>query len=83
MDFSLALLIQVIILLGTGGATGGGYTASQYVVLAIPGFFLVLHGRINSLPIRWLSWCGKLGACWNTAGAFPCQKSPMRKVGCR
>ncbi|XP_020168045.1 amino-acid permease BAT1 homolog [Aegilops tauschii subsp. strangulata] len=69
-DFSLAQLVQVIILLGTGGANGGGYTASKYVVLAIHGFFLVLHGLINSLPIRWLSWCGKLGAFWNTAGAF-------------
>uniref|UniRef100_A0A8R7TUJ6 Amino-acid permease BAT1-like protein n=1 Tax=Triticum urartu TaxID=4572 RepID=A0A8R7TUJ6_TRIUA len=69
-DFSLAQLVQVIVLLGTGGANGGGYTASKYVVLAIHGFFLVLHGLINSLPIRWLSWCGKLGAFWNTAGAF-------------
>ncbi|KAM3335733.1 hypothetical protein ACQJBY_029940 [Aegilops geniculata] len=69
-DFSLAQLVQVIVLLGTGGANGGGYTASKYVVLAIHGFFLVVHGLINSLPIRWLSWCGKLGAFWNTAGAF-------------
>uniref|UniRef100_A0ACD5XFY4 Uncharacterized protein n=1 Tax=Avena sativa TaxID=4498 RepID=A0ACD5XFY4_AVESA len=69
-DFSLAQLVQVIVLLGTGGANGGGYLASKYVVLAIHAFFLVLHGLINSLPIRWLSWFGKLGAFWNTAGAF-------------
>jgi hypothetical protein len=60
----------VIVLLGTGGANGGGYTASKYVVLAIHGFFLILHGLINSLPIRWLSWFGKLGAFWNTAGVL-------------
>ncbi|XBI68501.1 hypothetical protein VPH35_047697 [Triticum aestivum] len=69
-DFSLAQLVQVIILLGTGGANGGGYMASKYVVLAIHGSLLILHGLINSLPIRWLSWFGHLGAFWNTAGAF-------------
>uniref|UniRef100_A0A8R7PXB7 Amino-acid permease BAT1-like protein n=1 Tax=Triticum urartu TaxID=4572 RepID=A0A8R7PXB7_TRIUA len=68
VDFSLAQLIQVIVLLGTGGANGGGYLASKYVVLAIYGLILVLHGLINSLPIRWLSWFGKLGAFWNVAG---------------
>uniref|UniRef100_M8CPF1 Putative amino-acid permease n=1 Tax=Aegilops tauschii TaxID=37682 RepID=M8CPF1_AEGTA len=67
VDFSLAQLIQVIVLLGTGGANGGGYLASKYVVLAIYGIILVLHGLINSLPIRWLSWFGKLGAFWNVA----------------
>uniref|UniRef100_M8CZR3 Putative amino-acid permease n=1 Tax=Aegilops tauschii TaxID=37682 RepID=M8CZR3_AEGTA len=69
-DFSLAQLVQVIILLGTGGANGGGYMASKYVVLAVHGSLLVLHGLINSLPIWWLSWFGHLGAFWNTAGAF-------------
>ncbi|CAO2167694.1 unnamed protein product [Urochloa humidicola] len=69
-DFSLAQLIQVIILLGTGGATGGGYMASKYVVLAIYGAILVIHGLINSLPIQWLAWFGQLGAFWNLAGVF-------------
>ena len=70
MDFSLAQLIQVIILLGTGGANGGGYLASKYVVLAIYTAILVVHGLINSLPIHWLSWFGQLGAFWNVAGVF-------------
>jgi hypothetical protein len=68
VDFSLAQLIQVIILLGTGGANGGGYLASKYVVLAIYGLILFLHGLINNLPIHWLSWFGYLGAYWNVAG---------------
>jgi hypothetical protein len=68
VDFSLAQLIQVIILLGTGGANGGGYLASKYVVLAIYGLILFLHGLINNLPIHWLSWFGHLGAYWNIAG---------------
>ncbi|RCV29012.1 hypothetical protein SETIT_5G449200v2 [Setaria italica] len=70
VDFSLAQLVQVIILLGTGGANGGGYMASKYVLLGIYGCILVLHGLINCLPIQWLSWFGHLGAFWNTAGIF-------------
>jgi hypothetical protein len=70
VDFSLAQLIQVIILLGTGGANGGGYLANKYVVLAIYTAILVVHGLINSLPIQWLSWFGQLGAFWNVAGVF-------------
>uniref|UniRef100_A0A0D9VA54 Amino acid permease n=1 Tax=Leersia perrieri TaxID=77586 RepID=A0A0D9VA54_9ORYZ len=61
---------QVIILLATGGANGGGYLASKYVVLAIYSGILILHGLINSLPIQWLSWFGHLGAFWNVAGVF-------------
>uniref|UniRef100_A0ACD5XD02 Uncharacterized protein n=1 Tax=Avena sativa TaxID=4498 RepID=A0ACD5XD02_AVESA len=63
-------LIQVIILLATGGANGGGYLASKYVVLAIYALILFLHGLINSLPIHWLSWFGQLGVFWNVAGVF-------------
>ncbi|KAL6853904.1 hypothetical protein ACP4OV_019933 [Aristida adscensionis] len=70
VDFSLAQLIQVIILLSTGGANGGGYLASKYVVLAIYTAILATHGLINSLPIQWLSWFGQLGAFWNLAGVF-------------
>ncbi|KAF8646981.1 hypothetical protein HU200_065494 [Digitaria exilis] len=70
VDFSLAQLIQVIILLSTGGANGGGYLASKYVVIAIYTAILVVHGLINSLPIHWLSWFGQLGAFWNVAGVF-------------
>jgi hypothetical protein len=68
VDFSLAQLVQVIILLGTGGRNGGGYMASKYVVLAIYGAILVTHGLVNSLPIQWLAWFGHLGAFWNAAG---------------
>ncbi|CAL5006804.1 unnamed protein product [Urochloa decumbens] len=68
IDFSLAQLVQVIILLGTGGANGGGYLASKYVLLAIYGCILILHGLINCLRIELLSWFGHLGVFWNTAG---------------
>ncbi|KAL6613816.1 hypothetical protein ACP70R_036086 [Stipagrostis hirtigluma subsp. patula] len=70
VDFSLAQFVQVIVLLSTGGANGGGYMASKYVVLAIYSVILILHGLINSLSIHWLSWFGQLGAFWNVAGVF-------------
>ncbi|XP_008674552.1 amino-acid permease BAT1 homolog [Zea mays] len=70
VDFSLAQFVQVIVLLATGGANGGGYLASKYVVLAIYCAILVLHGLINSLPIHWLAFFGQLGAFWNLGGVF-------------
>ena len=68
VDFSLAQLIQVIILLSTGGKNGGGYEASKYVVIAFHGAILLIHAMINSLPISVLSFFGQLAAVWNLAG---------------
>ncbi|KAL5553059.1 hypothetical protein UlMin_040460 [Ulmus minor] len=70
VDFSLAQLIQVIILLSTGGKNGGGYEASKYLVIAFHGGILLLHAIINSLPISWLSFFGQLAAAWNFVGVF-------------
>ncbi|WVY97806.1 hypothetical protein V8G54_029957 [Vigna mungo] len=70
VDFSLAQLIKVIILLSTGGKNGGGYEASKYVVIAFHGVILFLHGIINNLPISLLSFLGRLAAIWNIVGVF-------------
>ncbi|KAL9166548.1 hypothetical protein ABFS82_05G036700 [Erythranthe guttata] len=70
VDFSLAQLISVIILLSTGGKNGGGYEASKYVVIAFHAGILLLHATINSLPISWLSFIGQLAAAWNILGVF-------------
>lgn len=70
IDFSLAQLIQVMILLGTGGKNGGGYEASKYVVIAFHAGILLLHAALNSLPISWLSLFGQLAAAWNVLGVF-------------
>ncbi|KAI3699073.1 hypothetical protein L2E82_43088 [Cichorium intybus] len=70
VNFSLAQLIEVIILLSTGGKNGGGYVASKYIVLAIHGGLLLVHAIINSLPISWLSFFGQLAAVWNILGVF-------------
>ena len=68
IDYSLAQLIQVIILLSTGGKNGGGYEASKYVVIGFHGGILLLHAIINSLPISLLSFFGQLAAFWNVIG---------------
>ncbi|XP_021912206.1 amino-acid permease BAT1 isoform X2 [Carica papaya] len=70
VDFSLAQLIQVIILLSTGGKNGGGYEASKYVVIGFHGGILFLHAAINSLPISVLSFFGQLAAAWNLVGVM-------------
>ncbi|KAK7280417.1 hypothetical protein RJT34_25481 [Clitoria ternatea] len=70
VDFSLAQLIQVIILLSTGGKNGGGYEASKYVVIALHAGILLLHGIVNSLPISLLSFLGQIAAIWNVLGVF-------------
>lgn len=70
VNFSLAQLIEVIILLSTGGKNGGGYVASKYMVLVIHGGLLLVHAIINSLPISWLSFFGQLAAVWNILGVF-------------
>lgn len=70
VNYSLAELIQVIILLSTGGKNGGGYEGSKYVVIAIHGGLLLVHAIINSLSISWLSFFGQLAAGWNILGVF-------------
>ncbi|XAR72271.1 hypothetical protein NMG60_11018853 [Bertholletia excelsa] len=70
VDFSLAQLIQLIILLSTGGKNGGGYKASKYIVITFHGGILLLHAIVNSLPISWLSFFGQLAALWNLIGVF-------------
>ncbi|KAI8539018.1 hypothetical protein RHMOL_Rhmol09G0148400 [Rhododendron molle] len=70
VDFSLAQMIRVIILLSTGGNNGGGYSASKYEVIGIHGGILLLHAIINSLPISCLSLLGWLGAACNILSVF-------------
>ncbi|KNA09039.1 hypothetical protein SOVF_157070 [Spinacia oleracea] len=70
VDYSLAQMIQVIILLSTGGKNGGGYEASKYVIMGFHGGLLLLHAMLNSLHISWLSFFGQFAAAWNVAGVF-------------
>jgi len=70
VDFSLAELIRVIVLLSTGGNNGGGYFASKYTVIGLHGGILFTHGILNSLSISWLSFFGQFAAVWNILGVF-------------
>lgn len=70
VDFSLAQLLQVIILLSTGGVNGGGYEASKYVVIGFHGGILLLHAILNSFPIGLLSVFGTFAAAWNVLGKY-------------
>ncbi|KAL8150716.1 hypothetical protein V2J09_020524 [Rumex salicifolius] len=70
VDYSLAELIQVIILLCTGGKNGGGYEASKYMVLLFHAGILLSHALLNSLPISYLSLLGQFAAAWNFLGVF-------------
>jgi amino acid permease (GABA permease) len=70
VDFSLAQLIQVIVLLSTGGRNGGGYKGSDFVVIGIHGGILFIHALLNSLPISVLSFIGQLAALWNLLGVL-------------
>ncbi|EFJ12430.1 hypothetical protein SELMODRAFT_425459 [Selaginella moellendorffii] len=44
IDLSLATLLQVMVLLSTGGANGRGYYASKCVVIGFHADLLFLHG---------------------------------------
>nr|GMD23494.1 amino-acid permease BAT1 homolog [Ipomoea batatas] len=70
VNFSLAQLIQVMVLLSTGGMNGGGYKASKYIVIAIHGGLLLSQAILNSLPISLLSFLGQIAAAWNIFGVF-------------
>lgn len=70
IDYALATLVKVIILLSTGGANGGGYNASKYEVIGIHGGILVLQACMNSLSIHWVAHFGNIAALWNFLGVF-------------
>jgi hypothetical protein len=82
IDFSLAQLIAVMILLATGGANGGGYVANKYVVIGIHGGILFSHALINSFSIHWVSYLGTLAAFWNILGTMLFQISVGLLQGC-
>jgi hypothetical protein len=72
VDYSLATLLQVMILLATGGANGGGYYASKYVVLALHAGILLSQALINNMSINLLKYLGPVAAFWNLFGMYIC-----------
>ncbi|CAM6127845.1 unnamed protein product [Calypogeia fissa] len=70
VDYSVAVMLQAIILLSTGGGNGGGFSLSKYHVIAIDAGFLIIHGLLNSLSIGVLGFLGTVAAVWNLAGVL-------------
>lgn len=66
--FSLTQLLQVIILLSTGGANGGGYVLSKYALIGLQAIILVSLGFLNCLPVHYLAYIGNLAMVWNVLG---------------
>ena len=66
--FSLTQLLQVIVLLSTGGANGGGYLLSKYALIGLQAIILVSLGFLNCLPVHYLAYIGNLAMVWNVLG---------------
>lgn len=69
-NYSLALLLQVMVLLGTGGGNGGGYLLNKYQLIGIHGGLIVSQGLLNCMPIQYLDYFGLLAVAWNVLGVF-------------
>ncbi|KAG0615789.1 hypothetical protein M758_5G067200 [Ceratodon purpureus] len=69
-DFALAQILQIIVLLSTGGANGGGYVLTRNQIVAIIAALLVSQGLLNCLPIQILDYLGLFAVAWNVIGAF-------------
>ncbi|KAG0610523.1 hypothetical protein M758_7G072100 [Ceratodon purpureus] len=68
--FACVQILQVIVLLATGGVNGGGYVLNKNQAVGIHGALLVSIGLLNSLPIQILDYVGLFAVAWNVVGAF-------------
>ncbi|KAG0583556.1 hypothetical protein M758_3G147700 [Ceratodon purpureus] len=66
--FALAQVLQIIVLLSTGGANGGGYILSRNQIVGVHGGLLVSLGLLNSFPIQWLDYIGLFSVVWQLIG---------------
>lgn len=66
--YALAQIVQIIVLLSTGGANGGGYILTKNQIVAVHGGLLVSQGLINSLPIQVLDYLGLFAVTWQVLG---------------
>lgn len=68
ISFALAQLLQVIVLLATGGANEGGYVMNKYQMIGMHAAILFSTGLINCLPILCLHYLSLFAAAWNLVG---------------
>lgn len=66
--FALAQVMQIIVLLSTGGANGGGYILTKNQIVAVHGGLLVSLGLLNSFPIQLLDYIGLFAVVWQIIG---------------
>ena len=67
-SFALSQMLQVMVLLGTGGANGGGYLMNKYEIVAANAAILFTTALLNSLPIQFVDYLGLFSATWNFLG---------------
>lgn len=70
VSFALSQMLGGMVLLGTGGANGGGYVMNKYEVVATNAAILFSSGLLNCLPIKYVDYLGLLSAAWNFLGTF-------------
>ncbi|KAJ7299141.1 hypothetical protein O6H91_12G078100 [Diphasiastrum complanatum] len=63
-EYLLAQLIATCILLGTGGAQGGGYQISDAGVVGITAAVFVLHYFASIINTKWLGYVSNIGAAF-------------------
>lgn len=68
VSFALSQMLGGMVLLGTGGANGGGYVMNKYEVVATNAAILFSSGLLNCLPIKYVDYLGLLSAAWNFLG---------------
>jgi hypothetical protein len=66
--FSLTQILQVIVLLSTGGANGGGYMLSKYAQIGLQAVILLSLGLLNCLPVQYFAYVSNLSMVWNALG---------------
>lgn len=68
ISFALAQLLQVLVLLATGGANGGGYLMGKYQLIGVHAAILFSTGLLNCLPIQYIHYLSLFAAAWNLVG---------------
>ena len=66
--FSLTQILQVIVLLSTGGANGGGYILSKYALIGLQAVILLSLGILNCLPVQYFAYLSSFSMIWNALG---------------
>eukprot|EP00850_Spirogloea_muscicola_P020617 SM000222S06958 [mRNA] locus=s222:55760:58000:+ [translate_table: standard] len=69
-EYLLAQFIAAMILLGTGGAQGGGYQLSTAQVFGVTAGVFVLHYFVSIVSTRWLGRLSSIGAAYQIISLF-------------